>query len=256
MPDTRFADISEWQDGADLTAYRNGGYDCLILRAHSGYRVDNCFWRWRDLARGLNFTALGFYQYVVASRDTPTQAREFCSAVGALRPNEFAIYDSEEGSGDQTARVNDWFSIVDPWAGCPGNLYASLSWFRDHLGGVGKWANRPRWMAAYSSSEPSDPHEYWQNTDSAGFPGLGSKIDGNIFHGTSQQFLTTARKGSVAPPVSSVAPMALLGTTHLAQNKDGRMEEFIETASGEIKHRYQNTPGGSWVKGWFSLGQP
>jgi hypothetical protein len=213
--DTRLADISEHQPNIDGAAYLSGGFSCLIVRAHNGSRKDHIWPVRRDYLRGFKFVALGWYQYVVAGRDAAQQAREFCEAVGPLRENEFAVCDCEEGPGSQVARVQAWCDVVDKRYGLPSVLYASESWFRDRLGGVGRWSGRPRWIAAYRSVEPTDRHELWQNTDKASFPGLAGAVDGNIFHGTAQEFLGVMRGGAVPLRESRSAPSPTTGVPAL-----------------------------------------
>ena len=201
MPDIRLADVSEWQPNIDAAAYLAGGYRTLIVRAHSGYRPDKMMPARRDYLRGFPFAALGYYQYLAHDRDAAQQARELVSTVGPLRANEFLVLDHEEGAGNQIARADAWFAVVDQAIGFKATLYAGYFYCRDHLGGWGRWANRPRWLAAYSTVEPGDPHELWQNTDAARFPGLSGTVDGNIFHGDERRFAAvfTAGRGTVAP---------------------------------------------------------
>jgi GH25 family lysozyme M1 (1,4-beta-N-acetylmuramidase) len=206
MADTRVADISEHQPNIDGAAFLAGGCSCLIVRAHNGNRKDNIWPARRDYLRGLKFNALGWYQYVVSSRDAAQQARDFCATVGSLRPNEFVVCDSEEGSGSQVARIQAWFDVVDEHYGQPSVLYASESWFRERLGGVGRWSGRPRWIAAYRSTEPTDPHELWQNTDKASFPGVAGGVDGSLFRGTAQDFLRVMRGGTRSPDSKPAPP--------------------------------------------------
>jgi len=209
---TTLADISEFQQNIDAPPYIAGGHTCLIVRAHNGYRKDNLWPARRDYVRKFKFDCVGYYQYLAASRDAAQQAREFLATVGPLRDNEYLICDHEEGAGNQIPRAQAWFAVVDPVLGFPATLYAGLSFCRDHLGGWGRWAGRPRWLAAYQGSEPGDPHELWQNTDKARFPGLAGAVDGNIFHGTGADMARTMRRGHAAPPKPPAAPPEL--TSH------------------------------------------
>ena len=49
---------------------------------------------------------------------------------------------------------------------------------------MGKWASS-------STGEPTEPHELWQNTDHAHYPGLPGPVDGSLFHGTTRDFVRT-----------------------------------------------------------------
>jgi GH25 family lysozyme M1 (1,4-beta-N-acetylmuramidase) len=256
MPDTRLADISEFQSNIDAPAYLAGGHSCLIVRAHNGYRPDNLWPGRRDYLRAHPFVALGWYQYLASNRDAQQQARDFINTVGPLRPNEFVILDHEEGAGNQISRAEAWFAVVDPWCGFRATLYAGLSFCRDHLGGFDRW-KRPRWLAAYQSAEPRDVHELWQHTDNARFPGLAGGVDGNLFHGTPQRFCAVfAQGGTSTAPTPPRPPEALTSaqSSVCVLKRDGGRELFVELDSGQVWHTWDG-PGGQWSD-WRSLGTP
>jgi lysozyme len=253
MADIRLADISEWQSSIDAPAYIAGGHKSIVVRAHSGHRADKCWPQRRDYLRSQPLVALGFYQYMVASRDAAQQAREFVDCVGALRGNEFAVLDSEEGSGSQISRCEAWFAVVDRAYGLPSALYASDAWFRDKLGGSARWSNRARWVAAYPSSYTPSPtaeaklvaHELWQFSDRERFPGLAGGVDGNIYHGTDQQFLAAMRRGDVEPPPEPEDYVAITA----AQNAGQSLHVFVEAKDGSIWYTYQSKGKTAWNGG-------
>jgi GH25 family lysozyme M1 (1,4-beta-N-acetylmuramidase) len=255
------ADISEYQPNFDARAYIASGHSCIIIRAHNGWRPDRMFPGRRDYVRQYPFTAVGYYQYLVAGRDAAQQARDLLATIGPLRGNEFLINDHEEGSGDQTGRAQAWFNVVDSAIGFKGTLYAGQYFGRDHLSGWGHWAGRPRWIAAYGAAEPRDPHEFWQYSDAGHFAGLPGGVDSSVYHGTEQQFISMARGGHAAPPSMPTPPedtVAIAAT----QNHDGRLAVFVELKDGQVKHCEQDKPGGEWWKkadgtyNWLSLGNP
>jgi GH25 family lysozyme M1 (1,4-beta-N-acetylmuramidase) len=251
----RMADVSEFQPNVDAGAYVAGGYTVLIVRAHNGYRLDNMWPSRRDYLRQYPFVALGYYQYLAQSRDAAGQARALIDCVGPLAANEFLVCDIEEGGGNQVPRAEAWFSVVDGHHGFPATLYSGLSFCRDHLGGWARWATRPRWLAAYQTSEPGDPHDLWQHSSTAAFPGIPGRVDSSIFHGTDVEFLRMVRRGARVdtppPPGPDVADLAAKTVT---QNKDGRLEEVV-FSRGEVWHHWQKAPNGAWSD-WASLGKP
>jgi len=253
MSVTRLADISEFQANIDARAYIGGGYSCLIVRAHNGWRKDNVWPARRDYLRQYPFTTIGYYQYLASGKDSTQQAKDFIDAVGDLKNNEFVILDHEDGSGNQVPRAEAWFGVVDKHYGFPATLYSGLSFGRTNLGGWDRWRKRPRWMAAYQTVEPKDAHELWQNTDKASFPGLVGNVDGNLFHGSERDFLRVMKPGAqpISPPGPSIADLA---AKTVVQNKDGHLEEFV-VSGGQIWHHWQNKPNGPWGN-WASLGSP
>jgi GH25 family lysozyme M1 (1,4-beta-N-acetylmuramidase) len=251
MADTHFADISEFQTSFDADAYLAADNQVVIVRAHNGYRDDKLWASRAPYVRTKPFVALGFYQYLAKDRDAATQAREFCTTVGRLRANEFLVLDLEEGSGDQTGRAEQWFAIVDAYGGHLASLYSGESFMQTRLSGAGYWHGRPRWVAAYRSSEPVIPHEYWQHTNMARFAGLAGPVDGSVFHGTAQQFAALVRGGPAAAPTPPPSALDIAA----ARMPDGRQEVFCELESGEVKHCYQQPSDWQWGA-WRSLGTP
>lgn len=211
MTDIRMADVSEFQSNVDAPAYLKAGYQCIICRTHNGNRPDHMMTARRDYLRRHPFVAIGWYQYLVASRDAAAQAHEFINGLGGLRENEYVICDAESGGGAQTGHVRAWFAVVDRWAGFPGTLYSGDSFLKNQLGGSGSWKGRPIWVAAYGQSEPSQAHTLWQYTDNFHFPGITGGSDCSIHHDTAFEFLSAMRSGHVPkhptpPPAPKPAP--------------------------------------------------
>lgn len=255
------ADVSEFQDNVDADAYLAAGHSCLIVRAHNGWRPDNKWPGRRDYVRKHPFVAVGYYQYLVSERAASDQARDFITAVGDIRPNEFLILDLEEGGGAQVARAQTWFAIVDAHYGRTSTIYSGEAFFKNQLGGAEHW-QRPRWMAAYRATEPTAPHELWQNTDSAPFPGIGL-CDGNIFHGTAQNFATTfCGRALPYPPSPHPEVEDLMICAVVKQN--GAIELFLEKEDGRVFHTWQTAPNSGWwgaekgkqTAGWQNMNAP
>jgi len=255
MPDIHFADISEWQANIDADAYIGGGHRVIICRTHNGNRPDRMIPARRDYLRSKPFVALGWYQYLVRNRDAAQQAREFMATVGEIGLNEFPVLDLEEGTGDQVGRANAWFAVVDRWAGFQSTLYAGASMLKGQIGGSARWGRRPLWIASYPATYTANPrfeppgNTFWQYSDRKTFPGLAGGNDGNIYHGTAEQFLARVRGGRTAP----VAPPPELDVA-VARNGD-LLEEFAERPDGEIWHRWQRGEGTPWSD-WYSMGKP
>lgn len=265
------ADISEFQKNIDAPTYLGAGHTCLIVRAHNGWRMDHMWPLRRDYVRGFKFDAIGYYQYLVAGRPAGDQARDFIRAVGPLRPNEFVILDLEEGSGNQTDRAQVWFSIVDAQYKRQSTLYSYLFFGRDQLNGWESW-HRPRWIADIHANAPSDPHELWQNTDKAVYPGISSACDSSIFQGSKQDFLKTFCQADMTPapaptpqPTPQPTPPIKEDTViSVATKPDGSLELFYEADNGEVFHTWQSAPNSAWHgaeagkrhAGWESMGVP
>jgi GH25 family lysozyme M1 (1,4-beta-N-acetylmuramidase) len=254
MTDMRMADISEHQSNIDGPAYIAGGYPIIICRTHNGNRTDNTMPGRRDYLRGCKFTGIGWYQYLVASRSPTDQAHDFIQTIGTLAGDEWPILDLEEGSGDQTGRAQEWFNVVDAWAGFPAMLYAGDYFMREQLSGAGHWGSRPLWLASYPSNyqpdpsnEPSSPHLLWQYSDRASFPGLAGGVDGNIARNVNAgQFMTTVRSGKATPQPPSQEDIVAIAA---AMNQGGALHVFVEDKNGKIWYTYQSPGKNAWNGG-------
>ena len=258
MTQIRFSDISQWQPSFDAEAYLRAGHKVIIVRAYSkDDGPDAEMPQRRDYVRQHDFTAVGYYQRLNADRDAAGQARDFIKTVGSLKPNEFPVLDLEDGSGNQSPRAEAWFDVVDPWAGFPSSLYSGEYFFRDCLGGPGRWGARPCWIANYTDSgQPDEPapdgSDWWQFSCTYSFPGLPGKVDANLFAGSAQDFLARVRPG--AQPSAAGAYSGREGQP-VVSNPDGRLEVFAR-AGADVAHRWQLKAGGEWNKQWAALGQP
>ena len=269
MTDIRMADLSEFQPSFDAGAYLKAGNQVIIARTYNGSRPDHAMPARRAAIRAQPFTAVGWYCYLESSLDPAAQARGFIATVGTLARNEFPILDLEEGSGDQTARAQKFFDVVDKWAGFPCSLYSGASFIKAHLSGTAHWGDRPLWIASYPSSytpntslEP-DGCDWWQYTNRARFPGLPGGVDGSIFHGTASQFLTRVRPSGApapAPPKPKTDDQQMVSVV----KADGRLEVFTIADDGTVWHAYQTATNGGWAgaqagkraAAWYSLGRP
>jgi GH25 family lysozyme M1 (1,4-beta-N-acetylmuramidase) len=249
-----FADISEYQPAFDARKYRDAGNQVIVARVHNGYRPDRMMPGRIAQIRSVNFTAAGWYIYLVKIRDPVVQVTEAIGVIGKLKANEFAIVDHEEGAGSQVARCQQACRTFDRWAGFPCTLYAGQAFYSDHLGGVARW-RRPRWIAKYLDSHRPDMAAYpagatfWQYSDRGRFTGLPGNVDANIYPGTARRFLADVRAGA-PPPAGSVRRDEVA----VGVRPDGRREVFVRDADGIVWHRLQGRSG--WTGGWQQLGKP
>lgn len=166
-------DFSEWQPNVNMAGVRKQT-PALILRVgyghdHKDLQID----RYRPQAVQNGFGWTGLYQYARADQDITAQAEMFCSWVGRLTVGEIPILDLEEGSGDQTARANAWFNVVDDHFALtplPVNerswLYSGANFATNNLESIFN-SDRHTWVASYGATEPANPHTLWQSTNGA-----------------------------------------------------------------------------------------
>jgi len=173
-------DVSEFQSPAGGNAPNwagikstNGGA-AIIRVGYGNNHIDGMLVSNRTAIKSLDFGFRGLYQYLRAGQDAPSQANAFIDWIGPhLNEGEIPILDLEEGAGNQSARANQWFSIIDGAYGLESLPLGQRSWLYSgqnfaNTAGLAPIFNSARrtWVAAYQSSETGLlPHTVWQSTN-------------------------------------------------------------------------------------------
>lgn len=193
-------DVAEFQleiDHRQLVAWLRSQYGlaAVITRVNYGnVKVDRYADANIDGFRNAGADALGWYCYLIGEQDPRVQADVFSRVLiahGGLRGTEFVIVDDEEGTGDQSVRVNAFLDRTDR------NLqitnrnqdwwYSGLIFSEVHQLDL---ARGHRWIAAYRDTEPGDLHDLWQFTNARIFPGILVPCDASRFNGGPAEFLS------------------------------------------------------------------
>ena len=210
------ADTNEFHPLVDGPAYAAGHasdgspYSVIILRAtYSNSHVDNAFHSSLTQARDAGLK-VGFYGYMVASVDAASQGTFFGQTVknaGGLQAGDAIWCDCEEGTGDQTPRVEAFLAaahgvlndnLVDEGA------YSGAYFWSAHL--VTLPNNVHRWIAAYGTGTRPAGADLWQFTDNQSMPGVSGNCDCSIFNGTLEQYLALVGSSQPTPPTPTPTP--------------------------------------------------
>jgi hypothetical protein len=174
----KLPDVSEFQIGSSAPNWagiksQNGGA-AIIRVGYGNAHLDEMLVSNRAALRSHDFGFRGLYQYLVASQDAAPQARAFINWIGPdLNVGEIPILDLEEGSGNQEARANQWFGIIDAEYHLTSLPLSQRSWlYSDQSFAVSSGLSpifnsaRRSWVAAYQASAAGLlPHTLWQSTN-------------------------------------------------------------------------------------------
>lgn len=176
----KLPDVSEFQAPSSGNApnwagikSQNGGA-AIIRVGYGDAHLDGMLVSNRAKIKSLKFGFCGLYQYLVASQDAASQARAFINWIGPdLNEGEIPILDLEEGSGNQSARANQWFGIIDAEYHLTALPLGQRSWlYSDQSFAVSAGLSpifnsaRRTWVAAYQASAAGLlPHTLWQSTN-------------------------------------------------------------------------------------------
>lgn len=189
----------------------------VIVRAtYSNTHIDNAYGASIAQARAGHLYT-GHYGYMTASVDAFAQGVFFGNTVkmhGGVQPGDTIWCDAEEGSGDQTPRIQAFLTgahqVLQNLPQDEG-AYSGAAFWKAHIGAVTvNGASVLKWIAAYGQGDPSMGENFWQYTDAATvFPGVAGPCDGSIFNGTIDQYLALVGAGNNHPGGPLVGTVAL-----------------------------------------------
>ena len=184
-------DISEWQEGFDLTAAKDAGVEFAILRAgFTGWgdgvskKRDKCFEDFYAAGKSLNIP-LGAYWYSCATTYENGQAEAEFMIENCLKGKQFELpifIDVEDTHHQQPAGKEAVSSAIKGFCDYlvehkyyPG-VYASYNWFKNYID-----TDKDRWVAFWGASATKpEGCKLWQFTSSDEIAGM--KIDQNYLY--------------------------------------------------------------------------
>jgi GH25 family lysozyme M1 (1,4-beta-N-acetylmuramidase) len=271
-------DVSYWQGNLSQQNWNDvhnlGGRDFVIVRA-THYHVpgvesdahgspDPYFVNNMIRARNAGMLA-GAYSFVRNTiRDPITEADFFLTYArpyvtsGYLRP----VIDLEDGTtavgaANLSAWVNAWIDRVQQQTGVEAMIYCNSNYAKNYLNST--VASRTLWLANWTY--PSDPQTanpppgacgvfgtwaFWQHSNQGNgtdvaVPGIGGRVDLDVFNGTAAQLQNYVIGGGTQPPTITQQPVEQMICP-------GGMATFSVAATGEGTLAYQ------WQKNGGNLG--
>lgn len=200
---TTFNDGSQYRVVTNPDAYlrERDMFETRVSSAKNGRTlyVDTAFQRHRDQL-GPRLRALLLYHFPYQNAGPPEhQANWFCDVLGALRPNEMVMLDTESASG-----LRDPADFMRRWCGVVEQRFGTLCWVyvpRDLSGPLNRGVTGERLVKAprYSGhggrgTPPNWAHDVWQFTDRGPFPGCSQSGDVNYTALSVDQMLTRCRR--------------------------------------------------------------
>ena len=255
MSDLLIPDVSEFQGVID---WPNFGAEAVIVRINYGnVKVDAQADRNIDGARS-KCKVRGWYTYLTAGEDPVAQADVMVRVIkahGGLQPNEFIVCDDEEGTGDQSSRVNSFLNEVDSQLKATDTedfWYSGLNFSVAHNLDAAKGH---RSIAAYGQSEPTASHDLWQFTDAGSVAGVNGNVDMSVFHGSIDQLIALIGGTSTLAPVLEWTPPLPDWVPPYVQGAD-MVVDLGDYCEGPVLDGGQwfrnNTPIGNTASGQFA----
>jgi GH25 family lysozyme M1 (1,4-beta-N-acetylmuramidase) len=262
----RGIDVSDWKPDIDWSAVAGAGYSFAIIKATQGTRnVQGTFAPYRQQAPAGGLGPIGLYHFA-QDGDPAAQADHFCTTVGGLGPDEFAVLDIEANADYFTLPLSSWPAFIIAWCerveaqlGGPVVVYMSESPAKSMPSAVGRW---PLWVAGYQTRTPTEWEDWqvgpwspaiWQWTDVANVPGVGS-CDANVAPDDLRSRLGFQDKAPVAG-LEHLHPVFADRVANACQARGTTVYSGARSTAeqAELYRRYQagtgspaNPPGLSW----------
>lgn len=193
-------DISHYQGDIDwerLQGEKNPDFPLhfVFLKAtEGGDYSDTTFTRNFEQARRHGFVR-GAYHYFIPQTDPCKQADFFIRTVklekGDLPPVLDVEVAGKKSPQQLKAAVKTWLDRVEAHYGVKPILYASYKFKTSYLNDS-VFNTYPYWIAHYyvDSVRYKGEWSFWQHTDVGTVPGIGKKVDLNVFNGTPEKLLS------------------------------------------------------------------
>lgn len=198
-------DVSRYQGGIDwesVVQMKSGGdsISFVFIKATEGKLYRDPYFRrnWEESQR-LKLIR-GAYHYYSPSVNSNLQARNFISAVTLRKGDLPPVLDIEEvspfGYDNLRSGLLNWLKIIEAHYGVKPIIYASASYYRDHLDRK-EFKPYRIWVAHYRGGRPgigSDRWTFWQYSDRGNVSGCKGPCDLNVFNGGRDELENLRRK--------------------------------------------------------------
>ncbi len=193
-PTVRGIDISSWQGSINWDAVAASGVRFAQIRVSDGYYRDTYFRSNWDNAGRVGIIR-GAYQFFEPGEDPIAQADLVIAAVGRLGPGDMPVMcDVEAPSpgvspGTYTARLHAWTDRIEAGTGRRPIFYTGRYYWDPYVASS-DFNSYPLWHAQYTSASCPNINDrwrdwaFWQYTSSGSVPGIGGRVDLDIFNGS------------------------------------------------------------------------
>ena len=193
-------DLSNAEGHVDLASAQQDGLTFVIAKATEGGGYHDA--AFLDLKQQASKLGLFFAAYHFGNdADTGTQVANFLSTAGDV---ELLFLDYDDPTSMSPQQAIDFLRMVDAQHGQICGIYIDVNRLSDFEGGVNHpdLANRPKWIAKYSTTPPDFAWDIWQYTDGSVLNGEGKKsfqgigrCDVNHFNGPPTKLVSMFRPG-------------------------------------------------------------
>lgn len=228
----RGVDVSVYEGTIDWSKAAASGIKFAFVRASDGFHHDTCFaknWSGTQAAGVLR----GAYQYFRAGEDGAAQANDFMDIVTAAGAGDLApVADVETLDGVSAStlatQLAAWMSVVQSRGGGTPIIYTAPGLWNDwHMPSYG---SNPLWVANWAVSKPKLPTgwsdwTFWQYSSDSAIPGISSRCDADLFHGTLDELKAFAGTGAAPAPGQPIpalpAPVYTPGLAAIVNSTSG-----------------------------------
>jgi lysozyme len=198
---SRYQNTIDWQYIGSFTGNsENVRITFAFVKATEGRSIQDPMFKsnWENI--GQTGIIRGAYHYFIPTRSALEQAQNFIDnvelAIGDLPP----VLDIEKlgkpGASKLRENVKIWLNEVEKHYEMKPIIYSSIDFYRKYLVVDKDLRKYPLWVAHYDKKkiELEESWLFWQHSDKGRIPGIGEKVDFNVFNGNIDKLKSLCRK--------------------------------------------------------------
>ncbi|MDR2287146.1 MAG: glycoside hydrolase family 25 protein [Prevotellaceae bacterium] len=200
-------DVSRYQTTIDweyLSSFTGKNNDVKIsfafIKATEGRTIRDPMFKsnWENI--GKTGIIRGAYHYFIPTRNASEQAKNFINNVKLVKGDLPPVLDIEKLGNPGAAKLREnikiWLNEVEKHYGMKPIIYSYIDFYEKYLFVDKVLREYPLWVAHYDKKkiEFEESWLFWQHSDSGRIPGIGEKVDFNVFNGNIDKLKSLCKK--------------------------------------------------------------
>jgi lysozyme len=198
---SRYQDLIDWNYLENISGNKNSvKISFAFIKATEGRSIQDPFFKTNWENAGKTGIIKGAYHYFIPTRSASEQAQNFIATVslnkGDLPPALDIEVLGKQGAAKLRENIKIWLNMVEKHYGMKPIIYSYIDFYEKYIFIDEELRKYPLWVAHYYQKkiEIEETWLFWQHNDSGRIPGIGEKVDFNVFNGNMDSLKSLCKK--------------------------------------------------------------